>query len=196
MINENDITNFNRTDNELEEFILFSIAVAGKTASTTAKNLDRLLWDLGYPSVSCQSPFSAIWFGLQLDGDEFSETLKNHGFGCYRHRARSFSELIQANLNLRTCTVNDLENIYGIGRKTSRFFLLHSRPDVRVAALDTHILKFMRDHKIIQNVPKQTPSSEKRYLELEKAYLDYVGNVNLAEMDLNIWRQYATRKIS
>ena len=193
MIDPNNVTNFKRSNNELEEFLLFSIAVAGKTASTTAFNLERLLWFLGYPSMVVSTPFDAVRRGIRLDKKYFPDTLKQHGFGCYHQRARSFKEIVEANLNLKTCTLDDLERIYGIGMKTSRFFLLHSRPNVHAAVLDTHILKFMRDQKIAENVPKQTPSSKKRYLELEEAYLNYIGNCNLAEVDLNIWRQYANK---
>lgn len=43
MIDPKNITNFDRTDNELEEFALFAIAVAGKSAKTIAPALDRTL---------------------------------------------------------------------------------------------------------------------------------------------------------
>ena len=43
MVNPYDITNYNRTQNELQEFLLFTIVVAGKTAYIQAQKLDQFL---------------------------------------------------------------------------------------------------------------------------------------------------------
>jgi hypothetical protein len=43
MITPTTITNYNRTEEELEEFLLFSILVAGKGAEQQAKKLDAFL---------------------------------------------------------------------------------------------------------------------------------------------------------
>ena len=40
MVNPYDITNYNRTQNELQEFLLFTIVVAGKTAYIQAQKQD------------------------------------------------------------------------------------------------------------------------------------------------------------
>jgi len=85
----------------------------------------------------------------------------------------------------------ELEQIPGVGPKTARFFVLHSQPNARGAALGTHILKVLKASGI-PNVPKSTPSG-KEYDRLERAYLEIcnVHNVNPAQFDLAIWRHYS-----
>lgn len=75
-----------------------------------------------------------------------------------------------------------------MGLKTSRFFLVHSRPNVRVAVLDTHILQWMKDEGY--DVPRQTPTNKKKYREIEDKFLaecDKRG-VSPAQLDLEIWK--------
>ncbi len=96
---------------------------------------------------------------------------------------------------MRTCSVDDLENIYGLGRKTSRCFLIHTRKNARVAGLDVHILKFLRDQGI--DAPISTPSSRKKYLELEKTFIEFADKAGkpIAEYDLAIWRKYREKRM-
>jgi len=186
MIDPNNITNFNSTEKELQEVLLFWVCAAGKTASTTARNLDKLLNNLeGGP------PFEKIKkAGLK----KLPQTLKNFGIGCYNLKAKSIWELVNSNLNLRTCSIEDLEDIYGIGPKTARCFIIHSRRDANCAGLDTHILKFLRSKG--HNAPKSTPSTKKQYKKFEDMFLGYAkeSGHSIAEFDLNIWRYYANGK--
>jgi len=46
MVDLSNITNYNLTDPELEEVLIFWICVAGKTAATIAKGAEKLLTDL------------------------------------------------------------------------------------------------------------------------------------------------------
>ena len=183
MLDPNQITNFNSTDNELQEVILFWICVAGKNADTTARNLDRLL-----DSIDGFSPFEKI---KKVGAGKLPQTLKKFGIGCYNNKAKSIWEMINSNLDLRTCLIEDLEGIYGIGPKTSRCFIIHTRRDAKCAGLDTHILKFLRSKG--HDVPKSTPSSKKQYKELEELFLKYTeeSGQSIAEFDLGIWRYYA-----
>jgi thermostable 8-oxoguanine DNA glycosylase len=90
-----------------------------------------------------------------------------------------------------TCNAEELEKIYGIGMKTSRCFLIHSRKNARYAGLDTHVLKFLRA-KGVQDVPKSTPTSRKLYLRLEAEFLklsDESGK-SVADLDLEVWNKY------
>jgi thermostable 8-oxoguanine DNA glycosylase len=101
---------------------------------------------------------------------------------------------VNSGIDLKTCTVDDLESIPGIGPKTARCFLIHSRPNQQLGALDTHILRYMREQGY--DVPKSTPSS-KKYKEVEKKWLKLANEISkktgktLAEVDLDIWRKYA-----
>lgn len=183
MLDPKNITNFNQTNEELEEVILFWICVTGKTASVVSRQLDNLL-----NSLKGNSPFDKI---RNIGEDKLPEILKRFGIGCYDSKAKSLWQIVNANLNLRTCTVDDLEKIHGIGRKTSRCFIMHSRPDSQYAGLDTHILKFLRAKG--HDVPASTPASKKLYLEIEKLFLEYAkrSKKSVAEFDLDIWNNYA-----
>jgi thermostable 8-oxoguanine DNA glycosylase len=89
--------------------------------------------------------------------------------------------------------VQELESVKGIGPKTARFFLLHSRPNQEIAVLDTHILHWMRDNGI--KAPKTTPSGEK-YLKFEKMFIDIAkkNDISIADLDLRIWTAYSSKK--
>lgn len=188
MIDPVRITDYNRTNNELEELLLFCIAVAGKNATTTSKNLDNLL-NFGF--CYDPSPFNTIR-KLAEQYRPLSELMKSMGFGCYTLKSRGFIEVAyfqHHRLNLRTCTPQQLEAVSGIGMKTSRFFILHTRKNANVACLDTHILKWM-EYYTGYDVPNKTPSKTK-YLELEQAFLQIakVMKMSAADLDLLIWNK-------
>jgi len=120
--------------------------------------------------------------------------LKIIGIGCCRMKARAIldaADRIQdGRLNLRKCSPEDLEAIYGIEPKTARAFIMWSRPGESYAILDTHILKWLKEQGI-ENVPKATPTS-KNYDRLEAEFLDLVPeDKSAAEFDLQIWKKYA-----
>jgi hypothetical protein len=185
MIDPTKITKFNRTKNELEEFILFAILVAFRDANVIAKTLDRMLNE-----INCRgSPFHKFkWYD---DNFNLKDLLVRHGTGLFAMKSRAVSEVVHSGLDLKTCTLNDLLGVYGIGRKTATFFLLHTRENARLACLDTHILACMRDLGYA-NVPRQTPSPRK-YLFLEGEYLSLVdkSGYSASELDLIIWNTYS-----
>ncbi len=84
--------------------------------------------------------------------------------------------------------MQDLEKIPGVGLKTSRFFLTHSRPNQEYAILDTHILRHMRDDLNIAT-PKTTPTNPKVYYALEAKLLEVVraSDKSYADYDLEVW---------
>lgn len=184
MIDPTRITNFKRTKSELEELLLFCIIVAGKTASIQAKKLDLFLKD----DISL-SPFqlldSYLRKGILLD------KIKEAKLGQYNRLEKAFAQVL--NLDVFNCTVAELENIMGIGPKTARFYILHSRSNQQVAVLDTHLLKWLRE-ELGLNAPKSTPNS-KQYLILEKEFLSYCKEhkKNPATLDLEIWNKYSSQ---
>jgi hypothetical protein len=190
MIDPNNITNFNLSDTELEQHILFWVCAAGKNGITASKSLDKFLTTWRGHSY----PFHTI-FRMNSLYNNLPSALKDSGIGCYNHKARTFYELSKSQLDLRNCSTEELEKIYGIGMKTSRCFILHSRRNARCAGLDTHILKYLKKSGI-ENVPKSTPSSKKEYLRLENEFLKIVDRceTSVAEFDLKVWKLMRSKK--
>ena len=46
--------------------------------------------------------------------------MKRFGFGCYNNKSETFWNLANSNLDLKTCTIESLESIKGIGRSEER----------------------------------------------------------------------------
>lgn len=186
MIDPTNITDYSQNERQLEEVLLWWVCAAGKNGVTIAKCLESLLQTFRHFCKSANpTPFEII-SAIPL----LPEQMRNHGIGCYNNKARTFKALISAKLDLKTCTVDDLEAIPGIGPKTARCFLIHSRPNQRLAGVDTHLLKFLYD--MGYDVPKGTPG-KKRYKELEAIYLYLcdVAEMKPADLDLKIWNAYS-----
>lgn len=189
MIDPSNITNYNLTDNELEEHLLFWICAAGKNGTTAARCLDNLLSDLKAHFSPKFSPFQLV--RLAYEFLDLPQWMKGSGIGCFNSKAKSFIQIANSGLNLKTCSTEDLEKIHGIGMKTSRCFILHSRKNAQCAGLDTHMLKFLKSKGI--DVPRSTPNSKKQYLTLEKHVLYYAKMLGVppADFDLGVWNGYS-----
>lgn len=187
MINPSNITNYNLKVSELEEVILWWILAAGKNGKTAARCLDEFLKKFSFSS----SPFDTV---RTVDKNlDLAIEMKKCGIGCYNNKAASWRHLVNSNLDLKSCSLEDLESIKGIGPKTARCFLIHSRKNQNYAGLDTHVLKFL---KILgYETPKTTPTG-KKYTYLEKEFLKLVSILgkSVAEVDLIIWNYFSSRK--
>jgi len=194
------ITNFKATDFELELMILFWVAAAGKNGVTAAQCLrnmlvhwaERIIGSFPHPGCETFTPFDVIRFMCD-EGVGLADEMKKFGIGCYRSKSTAFLQLAFSQMNLRVCSLDALENIHGIGPKTARCFLIHSRPRMKLAGLDTHILKYMRDQGF--EVPKSTPSG-KKYREIEKQFIGLAKKAkkSIAAFDLAIWNNYRNKK--
>jgi endonuclease III len=175
----------------LEEFALLAIAVAGKTAVVVAPRMDRLLKDLyTYHNIQPPDPFFAIRHETQA---ALQLHLMNYGIGCYLTKGKAMNELARSGIDLHSCTVHDLEQLYGIGPKTARFIVLHTRRNERYAVLDTHILKHLSH--IGHHVPRTTPSSDRKYREVERLFLKEADAAGMspAEYDAWVWNSYSRK---
>lgn len=183
MVDPTNITSYNLSQHQLEEVVLFWVCAAGKNGVTAARSLNNFLSH--HPN---HGPFDAIKKTHNL-----AQAMKNAGIGCYNNKAKTFLALANSGLSLKTCTVDELEQIKGIGPKTARCFLIHSRPNQNFAGLDTHVLAFMRDCGI--KTPKSTPTGNK-YKSLEKMFLQIVkmSKKLVADLDLLIWNVYSGRR--
>jgi 3-methyladenine DNA glycosylase/8-oxoguanine DNA glycosylase len=167
------------TDQELQLRLLYAIIVAGKSAKFAEQAMARLFAGLGDGL-----PFDRIraW---AADGS-LDTKLRGARVGNYGKISKAFDALANAGIDLRTCGPAELEAIHGIGPKTARFFIIWTRPDARVAALDVHILRWLgqQGHK----APRQTPQG-KRYAELETVFLEEADRRGMTphQLDAAIW---------
>ncbi len=196
MVNPYNITDYNRTKNELEEFLLFCIVVAGKTAYIQSKKLEQFLNSINSRLMMPDkvSPFQSL--KSAYDHGILLEEIHKVKLGQYKKIYAAFIYVIEHNLDLNCTNPADLEKIPGVGMKTSRFFLLHSDLNYKdkIAILDTHILKFIKEN--IDNLaPKSTPTNSKKYKYWEDEFLLWCkkNKKNTAEFDLEIWKSYARK---
>jgi hypothetical protein len=182
------VTNFERTPSELEEFWLVAVCVAGKNGTTQAKKVHKFL-----EGLEGDTPFDKI--GRLVSAGKLRERLEEVRMGQYGRIERAFA--CSLNLDLKSCSLKDLQNIPGVGGKTSRFFILHSRRDCEHIVLDTHILRFLREKCGMENVPKSTPSNPSKYAEIEAEAREILRSKfpgkSLAEADLKIWLEMSGR---
>jgi hypothetical protein len=182
-VDPDNITIFDRSDADLQLFLLFSFVVAGKTAITQARLLEAFMNAL----PEGDTPFEKI--GKAVADGSFDVTLRESHLGQYGRLGRGFRESLH--LDLRTCSVEDLEAIHGCGPKTARLFIMHSRPDQRIAAIDTHILKHLRTKG--HEAPLNTPTAGPTYRRLETAFLHLADQAQMspADYDLMVWKSYS-----
>lgn len=196
MIDPYNITDYNRTKNELEEFLLFCITVAGKTAYIQSRKLDECLCSINNRLMlpehtgPFQSLKSAEQHGILL------QEIQKAKLGQYKKIYSGFKFISNREYNLNKMTPEILEQIPGVGMKTSRFFLLHSDTFYKdkIAILDTHILKFIKEN-IDDRAPKSTPVIPITYRFWEDRFLNWcnINNKNVAEFDLEVWKSYARK---
>jgi hypothetical protein len=186
LVDPANVINFNRTDSELELWWLFSGVVAGKTASTQARLLNEFLLSLE-PGDGVDTPFTRI-ARAEAQGN-LKDKLIDSRLGQFNRLHKQFVQSL--GLDLRTCTVEDLEKIHGCGPKTARMFVMMSRPNQRMAALDTHVLKHLRAHG--HSAPEATPQSKREYRRLEEEFLKLAdaSGMSVADYDLTVWKQYS-----
>ncbi len=181
------LPNYRLTGSQSEWFWLFSIMVAGKKAEVTVDKLNAFLLDAPFGT-----PLESIRV-LMVSG-KLGERLRHHKVGQYRRIEAAFRYSAKMRKNLWNCGIIDLEKVPGVGPKTSRFFIMMTRRNMRVAALDTHILKFLRDCG--HDAPTSTPPAGKKYDRLEKAFLqeaDRRGERDIGAFDLKIWTEYRNK---
>ena len=188
------VTNFKRSQNELEEFLLFCIVVAGKTAYIQSRKLDEFLASIKIRLMMPENinPFQIIKSAEQ-HGILMEEILRAK-LGQYKKIYSGFKYISEREYSLNKMTPDILEKIPGVGMKTSRFFLLHSDINYKdnIAILDTHILKFIKEN-IDDRAPKSTPTIRVTYKLWEDMLLSWCrqNNKNVAEFDLEVWKSYA-----
>lgn len=166
-----------------QEFLLFSVTVHGKQSLQQAVKLDEFLAPREKLGLM---PFGYVRY-LRLEG-RLEDELRKVKLGQYKRLSEAFYRL--ALLDPENLTLAQLEAIPGVGLKTSRFILLTLQPDAQVAALDTHILGWLRDLGF-RDAPAITPTSRKAYQRWEQCFLKLARAFNFtpAQLDLKVWRE-------
>jgi thermostable 8-oxoguanine DNA glycosylase len=169
------------TPSELEWFILFGIAVAGKNSRQTERKLNEFFHGEG-----CSYPFTVVHNMVRVK--TLDKNLRRVKLGKYKLLAKGFAAAIK--LDLANLTVETLSKVPGIGPKTARFILLYSGINTNVVPLDTHILRWLREQGY--NAPKATPTG-RRYLELEECFRHEARrrSMTIKELDTIIWQMYS-----
>lgn len=194
MINPNDITNYHRTEGELQEFLLFCVMCAGKSSTVQAQKLEEFL-------APCREAGLTPWEYIRGCSDKvLMRNMKRAKIGKYKLLFDSFRSLSKM---LLSRFINDHPTPHSkrynltarpaVGIKTASLFLLHSIRDSRMAVLDTHLLKYLRKLYPKARVPKASPQSMVRYMELEDMWLGYCyrNGYDPATHDLDIWKKKA-----
>lgn len=182
----------------LQEWFIFGICVAGKSARQTANKVEALLDDMkvqydytaGHPIMFTSStPFAGIETSIKLG--KLGRLLRKHKLGQYQRINKALRGMIK--IDPQTVTLEELEQIHGVGAKTARMLLLYTRPDQEMIPLDTHILKWLRANGY--TAPKSTPPPGKKYRELELAFLAEGKKRGLTakEWDTVVWKSYADK---
>ena len=191
------ITKFDRTEEELQLFLLFCIVVAGKTAYIQAEKLEQFLCSV---NERLMMPGRVLPFQTLKSAEQHGilmEEIQKAKLGQYRKIYAGFKFISEYKIDLRNTTTEQLEAIPGVGMKSSRFFLLHSDKAFKdqIAILDTHILKFIKEN-IDENAPKSTPTIRVTYKYWEDRFLFWCeqNNKNVADFDLEVWKSYARTK--
>tara|TARA_R100000963_G_scaffold33514_1_gene25923 strand:+ start:767 stop:1441 length:675 start_codon:yes stop_codon:yes gene_type:complete len=191
-VNPTDITDFNRDTDQLEAFWLFCMFVAGKNSDYASRCLTKLIHaaklgqDIG--------EYGVFNYFKSIGEVGVHNALVANKVGQYGRLTKGIMQSLD--LDLLNCTLDDLLNIHGVGNKTARFFLLHTREGCDHAVLDTHILAWMRSHGV-PDAPKNTPTCSKKYRELEKQFR-YLSRLKFpylsdAQIDLLIWSDQSGR---
>ena len=192
MIDPNNVTQPYASRAWKEEFLIFAACVAGKGAFQQAQKVHDFLAlfekECASDGLVDLTPFEMILYCGKPSVDIYLRRVK---MGQYERLGYAIAKLSE--LNVETCTVEQLESIKGIGPKTARFFIVHTRVGARHAILDTHILKHMNAQGI--KAPKSTPSG-KKYLDLEQEFLKMVdeSGMSVADYDLMLWKSFRKDK--
>jgi thermostable 8-oxoguanine DNA glycosylase len=188
MINPAEVTNYNRTQYELEEFILFCINVAGKKSAIEAPKLEVFI-ERAKDITKETTPFNCIKKLIKLG--RLNEIMHWAKLSPYAQRYNSYVAVAKIK-DLQSVTLNRLLQVPGIGLKTARFFLSHSREDFDEPMLDTHILRFLRDQGYV-DAPKSTPSNENTYHYFANIFKNIARQLgkSVTDLDLEIWKQYS-----
>ncbi len=193
MINPKKVTDYNRNQWQLQEWLLYCVCVAGKKSEIESPKVRKFCLDprFGFGLL----PFEFIRKSLGVSScehDGLMQALKKHKIAPYQQRYNSFKDIVTLLPDdLSKVTIDDLQEVRGISTKTSRFFLTHSREDFDEPILDTHILRYLKD--VGYDVPDSTPQNPSVYAKVAgifKRLANFEGK-SVTDFDLEVWTKYS-----
>ena len=193
MINPKKVTDYNRNQWQLQEFLIYCICVAGKRSEIESPKVRKFCMDarFGFNLL----PFELIRKLLRVasvEADGLKQHLKKYKISPYTQRYNSFKDVVTLLPDdLSEVTIDDLQKVRGISTKTSRFFLTHSREDFDEPVLDTHILRFLKDEG--HDVPDSTPQNPNVYAKIAKIFssIAQAQKKSVTDLDLEVWTKYS-----
>jgi len=196
MIDPKKVTDYNRNEWQLQEWLLYCVCVAGKKSEIESPKVRRFCLD---PRFGFNlKPFDLIrkLLGVSsVEEDGLMQHLKKYKIAPYKQRYNSFVDAVRLLPdNLSEVTIDDLQEVRGISTKTSRFFLTHSREDFDEPVLDAHILRFLKEEGY--RVPISTPQNPTEYARVANIFrriANYEGK-SVTDLDLEVWTQYSYGK--
>lgn len=172
------------TTREKQIFLLFCIFVAGRNTDMASNKLSSFLSRCPKDKL----PFDYIRENIV----DLHNILVANRVGQYNRIETAIKGAIR--LDVESCTLEELLDVFGIGMKTAKFFLLYSRGE-KHAVLDVHILNWMRNY--FDDAPKQTPPPDQyRKWEARFFYLiktEFGEDIDLTKIDLLIWSKESGR---
>tara|TARA_Y100000310_G_C20213472_1_gene592433 strand:+ start:39 stop:632 length:594 start_codon:yes stop_codon:yes gene_type:complete len=196
MIDPKKVTDYNRNEWQLQEWLLYCVCVAGKKSEIESPKVRKFCLD---PRFGFNlKPFDLIrkLLGVSsVEEDGLMQHLKKYKIAPYKQRYNSFADVVELLPdNLSKVTIDELQEVRGISTKTSRFFLTHSREDFDEPVLDTHILRFLQEEGY--RVPTSTPQNPTEYARVANIFrriANYEGK-SVTDLDLEVWTQYSYGK--
>lgn len=173
-----------------EWFVLFAICVAGKSAKQIQEKLKAFLNEYVAPRGFLPfTPFADV--RVMIRHNQLTDRLQKYKMGQYKRIEKAFREVVKLDIT-KDLTVEKLEAIPGIGPKTARFIVLYTNPDANCVPLDTHILKYLAKENPLSKVPKSTPSSGKKYRQLEILFQLAAKRQGktVRQLDTEVWESY------
>jgi hypothetical protein len=181
---------------ELEWWILFGIAVAGKTAKVTEQKIKDFL----DPGVTSRwkphiTPFEIVKFYIRYK--QLDRHLHRAKLGKYKLLNKAYRVAVKLDTNMLEYyspeyALGILMSIPGIGPKTARMILMYAFPHHANlwVPLDTHVLHWMRDQGY--QAPRATPTGNE-YSRLESIFLWEAKDrgITARELDTEIWMKYS-----
>lgn len=126
------IKKFDRTERELQEFLLFCIFTSGrigKKSSEISRKLDLFLNDKS--NKKNKRPFDWIELIASIKSNHGRDYLylflAEYGLLSNKRTLKCLREVTRLRKKLKEVTENDLESIHGIGKVTASFFIRNTR---------------------------------------------------------------------